>query len=44
MKFLEGPEGSLYYVDIGFNDLLQPNPAAIRRDSLHRLAISRRPR
>ena len=31
VKFLEGPDGSLYYVDIGFNDLLQPNPAAIRR-------------
>ncbi len=31
VKFIEGPEGSLYYVDIGFNDLHIPNPAAIRR-------------
>ena len=31
VKFLEGPDGSLYYVDIGFNDLHEPNPAAIRR-------------
>ena len=31
VKFLEGPDGSLYYVDIGFNDAHVPNPAAIRR-------------
>ncbi|MBI3464375.1 MAG: PKD domain-containing protein [Planctomycetes bacterium] len=31
MKLIEGPDGSLYYVDIGFNDHHQPNPAAIRR-------------
>ena len=31
VKFLEGPDGSLYYVDIGFNDNHEPNPAAIRR-------------
>ena len=31
VKFLEGPDGSLYYVDIGFNDAHVPNPASIRR-------------
>jgi glucose/arabinose dehydrogenase/chitodextrinase len=31
VKFLEGPDGSLYYVDIGFNDAHEPNPASIRR-------------
>ena len=31
VKFLQGPDGSLYYVDIGFNDQHVPNPAAIRR-------------
>jgi glucose/arabinose dehydrogenase/PKD repeat protein len=31
VKFLEGPDGSIYYVDIGFNDAHVPNPAAIRR-------------
>ena len=31
VKFLVGPDGSLYYVDIGFNDAHVPNPAAIRR-------------
>ena len=31
VKFVEGPDGSLYYVDIGFNDAHEPNAAAIRR-------------
>jgi glucose/arabinose dehydrogenase/chitodextrinase len=31
VKFVEGPDGSLYYVDIGFNDAHTPNPASIRR-------------
>src|SRR5262249_21712780 len=31
VKFVQGPDGSLYYVDIGFNDQHVPNPAAIRR-------------
>jgi len=31
VKLIEGPDGSLYYVDIGFNDAHVPNPAAIRR-------------
>jgi glucose/arabinose dehydrogenase/PKD repeat protein len=31
VKLLQGPDGSLYYVDIGFNDQHVPNPAAIRR-------------
>src|SRR5882762_9915488 len=31
MKLLEGPDGSVYYVDIGFNDQYVPNDAAIRR-------------
>jgi glucose/arabinose dehydrogenase len=31
VKFVQGPDGSLYYVDIGFNDSHVPNPAAIRR-------------
>jgi glucose/arabinose dehydrogenase/chitodextrinase len=31
VKFLEGPDGALYYVDIGFNDAHEPNPASIRR-------------
>ena len=31
VKLVEGPDGALYYVDIGFNDVHDPNPAAIRR-------------
>jgi glucose/arabinose dehydrogenase len=31
VKLVEGPDGSLYYVDIGFDTAYQPNPAAIRR-------------
>jgi glucose/arabinose dehydrogenase/chitodextrinase len=31
VKFLQGPDGALYYVDIGFNDAHEPNPASIRR-------------
>ena len=31
VKLIEGPDGSIYYVDIGFNDQHVPNPAAIRR-------------
>ena len=31
VKLIEGPDGSLYYVDIGFNDQHVPNPAAVRR-------------
>jgi glucose/arabinose dehydrogenase len=31
VKLIEGPEGSLYYVDIGFNDQHVPNEATIRR-------------
>ncbi len=31
VKLLQGPDGSLYYVDIGFNDQHVPNEAAIRR-------------
>lgn len=31
VKLIEGPDGSLYYVDIGFNDQHIPNEAAIRR-------------
>src|SRR5262249_26874631 len=31
VKLIEGPDGSLYYVDLGFNDSHDPNPAAIRR-------------
>ncbi|HEU4726020.1 MAG TPA: LamG-like jellyroll fold domain-containing protein, partial [Candidatus Eisenbacteria bacterium] len=30
-KLIEGPDGSLYYVDIGFNDVHVPNEASIRR-------------
>jgi glucose/arabinose dehydrogenase len=31
VKFVQGPDGSIYYVDIGFNDQHTPNDAAIRR-------------
>jgi glucose/arabinose dehydrogenase/PKD repeat protein len=31
VKIIQGPDGSLYYVDIGFNDSHVPNAAAIRR-------------
>jgi glucose/arabinose dehydrogenase len=31
VKLVEGPDGALYYVDIGFNDQHVPNEAAIRR-------------
>jgi PKD repeat protein len=31
VKLVPGPDGALYYVDIGFNDQHVPNPAAIRR-------------
>ncbi len=31
IKFVQGLDGSLYYVDLGFNDQHVPNPAAIRR-------------
>jgi len=31
VKLLQGPDGSLYYVDIGFNDQHVPNEASIRR-------------
>lgn len=31
VKLIEGPDGALYYVDIGFNDRHDPNEAAIRR-------------
>jgi glucose/arabinose dehydrogenase/PKD repeat protein len=31
VKLTQGPDGSLYYVDIGFNGQYEPNPAAIRR-------------
>src|SRR5688572_8163931 len=31
VKLIEGPDGALYYVDIGFNDMHDPNEAAIRR-------------
>ena len=31
VKLVEGPDGALYYVDIGFNDQHVPNPASIRR-------------
>src|SRR5262249_2088241 len=31
VKFVQGPDGSIYYVDIGFNDQHSPNDAAIRR-------------
>jgi glucose/arabinose dehydrogenase len=31
VKLVQGPDGSLYYVDIGFNDSHVPNDAAIRR-------------
>ncbi|MEK7317429.1 MAG: LamG-like jellyroll fold domain-containing protein, partial [Candidatus Eisenbacteria bacterium] len=30
-KLLQGPDGALYYVDIGFNDVHEPNEATIRR-------------
>jgi glucose/arabinose dehydrogenase len=30
-KLVMGPDGSLYYVDIGFDGAYNPNPAAIRR-------------
>lgn len=30
-KLVQGPDGSIYYVDIGFNDLHEPNEATIRR-------------
>ncbi|HKQ37944.1 MAG TPA: PQQ-dependent sugar dehydrogenase [Verrucomicrobiae bacterium] len=31
VKLIEGPDGAIYYVDIGFNDAHTPNEAAIRR-------------
>jgi glucose/arabinose dehydrogenase/PKD repeat protein len=31
VKLVEGPDGSVYYVDIGFNDAHVPNDASIRR-------------
>ena len=31
VKLIQGPDGALYYVDIGFNDQHVPNAAAIRR-------------
>lgn len=31
LKLVQGPDGSLYYVDIGFNDQHVPNEANIRR-------------
>ena len=31
VKFVQGPDGALYYVDIGFDGYHVPNPAAIRR-------------
>jgi glucose/arabinose dehydrogenase len=31
VKLVQGPDGSLYYVDLGFNDQHVPNDAAIRR-------------
>jgi glucose/arabinose dehydrogenase/PKD repeat protein len=31
VKILQGPDGALYYVDIGFNALHEPNEAAVRR-------------
>lgn len=31
VKLVQGPDGSLYYVDIGFNDQHEPNEASIRR-------------
>ena len=31
VKFVQGPDGSLYYVDIGFDEDFNPNAAAIRR-------------
>lgn len=31
VKLVQGPDGALYYVDIGFNDAHVPNEAAIRR-------------
>ena len=31
VKFVQGPDGSLYYIDLGFNDQHVPNDAAIRR-------------
>src|SRR6185503_14908906 len=31
VKLAEAPDGSLYYVDLGFNDAHVPNEAAIRR-------------
>src|SRR5262245_5308789 len=40
VKFAQGPDGSLYYVDIGFNDQHVPNPATIRRI---RYAVSNAP-
>ncbi len=33
VKILQGPDGSLYYVDIGFNDQHVPNEAGIHRIS-----------
>ena len=40
VKLIEGPDGAIYYVDIGFNDAHEPNPASIRRI---RYNISNRP-
>ena len=31
VKFTQGPDGSVYYVDIGFDEGFHPNPSAIRR-------------
>jgi glucose/arabinose dehydrogenase len=31
VKLVQGPDGSIYYVDLGFNDSHEPNEAAIRR-------------
>ena len=31
VKLVEGPEGALYYIDIGFTDSHEPNEATIRR-------------
>ncbi len=31
VKLVPGPDGSLYYVDIGFDGFMVPNPATIRR-------------
>ncbi|MEX0679219.1 MAG: PQQ-dependent sugar dehydrogenase [Pirellulales bacterium] len=45
VKFVEGPDGSLYYIDIGFDGNHQPNPAFIRRiryttDNLPPIAVA----